>query len=80
MFIVDSHLHFFPHDFFAALVRQKDVYASVERALAELAARTKIELPDRDLKTHLQRWLRNWFGAAMPRGCWNGELEGGEKE
>ena len=58
MFIFDSHLHFFSYDFFAALVRQKDAHAEVDRVLAELAARAQIALPDHEVEKHLQRWLR----------------------
>jgi predicted TIM-barrel fold metal-dependent hydrolase len=57
MQIFDSHLHFFSHDFFAALVRQKDTHADVDQVLAELAGRTKISLPDREVEKHVQRWL-----------------------
>lgn len=57
MFVFDSHLHFFSHDFFAALARQKDPRGNVDQILAELARRAKIELPERDVKIHLQRWL-----------------------
>ncbi|MGH7492669.1 MAG: amidohydrolase family protein [bacterium] len=57
MFICDSHLHFFSHDFFAAMVRQKDAHADVDRVLDELAVRTKIALPDREVEKHVQRWL-----------------------
>lgn len=57
MLLYDAHLHFFSWDFFAALVRQKDPALEVESALRELAARTKIALPEREAGRHLQKWL-----------------------
>ncbi len=57
MFIIDSHLHFFSHDFYAALARQKNANADVDTVLAELAARTKIALPGREVSAHLEQWL-----------------------
>jgi predicted TIM-barrel fold metal-dependent hydrolase len=57
MQLCDSHVHFFSHDFFAAMVRQKDAHADVDRVLADLAARTGIALPEREVGKHLQLWL-----------------------
>lgn len=57
MSLYDAHLHFFSWDFFAALARQKDPTLEVEPVLHELAARTKIALPDREVRMHLQKWL-----------------------
>ena len=57
MSICDSHLHFFSRDFFAAMVRQKDPAADVDQVLSDLAQRTKIEIPPREIATHLQHWL-----------------------
>ncbi|NUO79384.1 amidohydrolase [candidate division KSB1 bacterium] len=56
MVLIDSHLHFFSHDFFTALARQKDA-ANVEAVLAALATRTKVELPALSVKAHLDKWL-----------------------
>ncbi len=57
MLIFDSHLHFFSHEFFSALARQKDTRTGVDQTLAELAARIEIELPPHQVQKHLQRWL-----------------------
>lgn len=56
MFLFDSHLHFFSHDFFSALVRQKDPLANIDAELSQLAARAQIELPARKAGAHLKRW------------------------
>ena len=55
MKLYDAHLHFFSHDFFAALARLKS--ANVEHTLAELVARTKLELPALEVRAHLDKWL-----------------------
>ncbi len=57
MLLCDSHLHFFSRDFFVALARQKEANAKVDDVLAELAARTKLELPAREVRAHLDKWL-----------------------
>jgi predicted TIM-barrel fold metal-dependent hydrolase len=57
MSIFDCHAHFFSRDFFAAMARQKDPAADVDRVLNDLAQRTKIELPPSDALAHLKRWL-----------------------
>jgi hypothetical protein len=57
MSIFDCHLHFFSRDFFAALVRQKDPAAEMERTLNDLAQRAKIEIPPSNIRAHLNRWL-----------------------
>jgi predicted TIM-barrel fold metal-dependent hydrolase len=57
MTLSDAHLHFFSYDFFAALARLKNANDNVENALAGLAARTKLELPEREVRAHLGKWL-----------------------
>ncbi len=57
MFLFDSHLHFFSHDFFAAMIRQKDPAANLEEELTKLAAAANLELPSRKVSAHLKRWL-----------------------
>ncbi len=54
MLLYDAHLHFFSHDFFSVLARLKN--ANVDHTLAELATRTKLELPARDVRAHLDKW------------------------
>lgn len=57
MTLCDAHLHFFSYDFFAALARLKNANDQLENVLADLAARTKIQLPQRDVRAHLDLWL-----------------------
>ncbi|MDZ7266809.1 MAG: amidohydrolase family protein [candidate division KSB1 bacterium] len=60
MFLFDSHVHFFSHDFFTALIRQKDPAANLEEELAKLAAAAGLELPGRRVSVHLKRWLEEF--------------------
>jgi predicted TIM-barrel fold metal-dependent hydrolase len=57
MSIVDFHTHFFSRVFFETLAAQSPLSGDVDAKLAALAAKTGIELPDRDLARHLARWI-----------------------
>lgn len=57
MQIIDFHSHFFCREFFDALVAQSPLPGDDSKRLAELSARTGIEIPGPDLAAHTQRWL-----------------------
>lgn len=57
MKVIDFHAHFFGRVFFETLAAQSPLAGDVESRLADLARRTKIELPARDTQAHTARWL-----------------------
>ncbi|MCA8979373.1 MAG: amidohydrolase [Planctomycetes bacterium] len=57
MQVIDFHSHFFCREFFDALVAQSPFPGDDIQRLVELSERTGIEIPERDLGRHTQRWL-----------------------
>ncbi len=57
MAIVDFHAHFFSRPYFEALAAQSPLAGTIDEKLAAAAAKVKLELPSRDLATHVARWI-----------------------
>lgn len=55
--VIDSHTHFFSHDFFATLVAQQNPPGDPQEAFATIRERTGIEVPGPDHGAHAKRWL-----------------------
>lgn len=58
--MIDFHSHFFSWPFFEALVKLSPLPGTAEEKLNAIAARTGLELPDRDVARHLSRWMGEW--------------------
>lgn len=58
--MIDFHSHFFSWPFFEALAKLSPLPGTAEEKLNAIAARTGLELPDRDVARHLSRWTREW--------------------
>ncbi|HTF87007.1 MAG TPA: amidohydrolase family protein [Planctomycetota bacterium] len=57
MRVIDFHLHLFSRTYFETLAALSPLPGSVEERLAELERRVGIEIPARELESHVQRWL-----------------------
>ncbi len=57
MRIVDFHTHFFSRAYFEALAALSPLPGTVEARLDEVARRAGLELPPRDLASHVARWV-----------------------
>ena len=53
----DAHTHLFSRPFFDALARLSSLPHKPEELLAEVSARTGLEIPGEDLDAHRSRWI-----------------------
>jgi len=67
MKIQDAHTHFFSRPFFETLARLSPREEEPAAILADVTARTGVELPDGDVDAHADRWLAEMDAAGVER-------------
>jgi predicted TIM-barrel fold metal-dependent hydrolase len=67
MTIQDAHTHFFSRPFFEALAKASPLDGDPDTLLADVSAKTGVEIPGDDLDAHTDRWLAQMDACGVER-------------